>query len=181
MLSKKRKTKYSIVQLIRFYITLIFYLKRKIIVIKSNYGFDLFSHYVMRVASDSRRKRDVRPQPGSRLPAEDQRRLEFRLPIIMEVQITITTTIIMLHRHLGFTTNSIIRRESRITRRGITNILSLTTPERLIMTPQPTRSCLGGLTSLTGPALSTILRCDEYYRFIDFSSKKGFSLGYHLA
>lgn len=122
----------------------------------------------MRVASDSRRKRDVRPPSGSRLLAEDQRRLEFRLPIIMEEQIIITT-IIMFHRHLGFTTNSI---KSRITRRRITNIHSLTTSERLIMTPQPTRSCLGGLTSPTGPALSTILRCDEYYRFIDFPLKR---------
>lgn len=124
----------------------------------------MFSHYVMRVGSDSRKKRDVRPPPESRLPVEDQRRLEFRLLINMEVQIIITTTtIIMLHRHLGFTTNIIIRSESLITPRQITNIiLSLTTSERKIMTSQRTRSCLGGLTSPTRPALCTILWCNEW-------------------
>lgn len=130
---------------------------------------NLVSHYVMRVGSDSRKKRDVRPPPESRVPMEDQRRLDFRLRIITEVQIIITpTTIIMLHRRLGFT---IIRRESLTTRRRITNILLLMTSGKVIMRSQPTRSCLGGSTSPTGPALPMILRCDEL----------SFLLKYHLA
>lgn len=121
--------------------------------------FDLVSHCVMRVESDSRKKRDVHRTPETRLPAEDQRRLDFKLRITKQVQIIIITIIInMLHRRLGFTT---IRREFHITRRRITNTHWLITSETLIMTSRLTRSCLGGLMSPTGPALSTISRCDE--------------------
>lgn len=124
--------------------------------------FYLVSHCVMRVESDSRKKRDVHRTPETRPPAVDQRRLDFQLRIIKQVQIIIITIIInMLHRRLGFTTISILRREFHITRRRITNTHSLMTSETLIVTSRQTRSCLGGLTSPTGPALSTILRCDE--------------------
>jgi len=122
--------------------------------------FNLVSRCVMRVESDSRKKRDVHRPPETRPPAEDQLQLEFQLWIIKQVQIIIITIITnMLHRRLG--TISIIRREFHITRRPITNTHTLMMSELLIMTSQPTRSCLGGLTSPTGPALSTILRCDE--------------------
>lgn len=124
--------------------------------------FNLVSHCVMRVESDSRKKRDVHRPPETLPPAEDQRRLEFQLLIIKQEQIIIITVITnMLHRRPGFTTISIIRREFHITRRQITNTHTLMTSEMLIMTSRPIRSCLGGLTSRTGPALSTILRCDE--------------------
>lgn len=142
---------------------------------------NLVSHCVMRVESDSRKKRDVLRPQETQLPAEDQGRPEFRLQIITEVQIIIIITIIliMLHRHLGFTTNSKIRRKFLITRRRITNILSLMTWETMIITWQPTRSCLGGLMSPIEPAaLCTILRGSEWSLALDtfLTRKKKVSL-----